>query len=289
MIEMPTEQISSSFVDHLTTLKDHYEAILAESASKVDHAREQLSHIHALLDDQLVSATVSRKSSPSSRGKTVPSAQSSQQGLAAAPSSKATMKLSLLSPYAGLSKIEATAAVFKEHPGQVLHIDDLIEQLFGDLDSDELRAERVRMKDVMVRGVKRDLWQKVPKVPLSYILQEAPTPTASPKTTTKSARKTTRKRQGKPSKLAKPSKQIIQLEVLPPYRDQGMTIAVEGILRDHQGQAMTAEDVAYILYGELTPKNLAVAKKRLHDIFSKGVKQNRWQRLADRKGAYLIA
>lgn len=282
MLTMPTESFPTSFVDQLTTLKDHYEAILAESASKVDHAREQLSHINALIEDQLVSTTVSSKSLRFADSKPTPSVKSSQKGLATTPSFTAAMKLPLLPPYAGLSKIDATAAVFQEHPGQVLHIDELIEQLFGDLDSAELQAERIRMKDVMVRGVKRGLWKKVPKVPLSYIL-ERPAQSQTP------SRASTAQRNHTSTKQPKQSQEPVQLNVLPPYRDQGMTVAVEGILRAHQGTAMTAEDVAFILYGELDPESLAVAKKRLHDIFSKGAKQNRWRRLADRKGAYLIA
>ena len=276
-------------------MKEHYEAILAESASKVDYAREQLTHIRALLDDQLLATTVARKPARSTRAKATPSVSSAaptSPSLASPPSTaarstKAAMKLPLLPPYDRLSKIDATAAVFQECQGQVLHIDDVIEHLYGHLNTSDLKAERTRMKDVMVRGMKRGLWTKVHKVPLSYIMEGPASDQTQPQPPKSRKRKSTPKRSQRP-KPSQTGKSVVQLEVLPPYQDKGMTIAVEDILRDHQGQAMTAEDVAYILYGELNPQSLAVAKKRLHDIFSKGVKQNRWQRLSDRKGAYMI-
>jgi hypothetical protein len=77
--------------------------------------------------------------------------------------------LSLPAEYAGLSKIDTVAKVLDENKGKVMHMDDIIEQLYGKLSGDDLKAEKVRMKDVMTRGVKRKLWRKAEGVPSSII------------------------------------------------------------------------------------------------------------------------
>ncbi len=93
--------------------------------------------------------------------------------------------LSLPAEYAGLSKIDTVAKVLDENKGKVMHMDDIIEQLYGKLSGDDLKAEKVRMKDVMTRGVKRKLWRKAEGVPSSIIggsqSQSATSTGASPK------------------------------------------------------------------------------------------------------------
>jgi hypothetical protein len=89
--------------------------------------------------------------------------------------------LSLPPQYTGLSKIEAVAKVLEENPGQVMHMENIIERLYGTLPETALTAEKVRMKDVMKRGIERKLWRKAPGVPSSIILGEATaTPAAKP-------------------------------------------------------------------------------------------------------------
>jgi hypothetical protein len=78
--------------------------------------------------------------------------------------------LSLPAEYAGLSKIDTVAKVLDENKGKVMHMDEIIEQLYGKLSGEDLKAEKVRMKDVMTRGVKRNLWRKAEGVPSSIIV-----------------------------------------------------------------------------------------------------------------------
>jgi hypothetical protein len=78
--------------------------------------------------------------------------------------------LSLPAEYAGLSKIDTVAKVLNENEGKVMHMDEIIEQLYGKLSGEDLKAEKVRMKDVMTRGVKRSLWRKAEGVPSSVIV-----------------------------------------------------------------------------------------------------------------------
>jgi hypothetical protein len=117
--------------------------------------------------------------------------------------------LSLPAEYAGLSKIDTVAKVLDENKGKVMHMDDIIEQLYGKLSGDDLKAEKVRMKDVMTRGVKRKLWRKAEGVPSSIIggsqSQSSPSPGAPTASATESA---SNKRPGrKPKSSSSPAKE----------------------------------------------------------------------------------
>lgn len=298
------------FIEHLSALKDHYEAILSEYESQVLHAQEQLAHINALSAAPVPSgiATAPKvkttaKKAPAGKRKIprrarkakVAARQPTTRRVATPKTSGPPMKLAMSVDFDGLSKIEAVERVFKDNVGKVLHIEDVIERLYGNLSASELKAERIRMKDVMARGTRRGMWAKVDKVPLSYILESA----GEAKKTTTKARKVTKKNSKRPAKparkapaskakAAKSSSGSVQLKLLPPYRKMGMTLAVENILKEHPGKPMTADEVSIILYGNLKPKHIPVAKKRLHDIFSKGVKKKRWKRVPNQKGAYLL-
>ncbi len=83
-----------------------------------------------------------------------------------------TQVLSLPAQYAGLSKIETVAQVLEENKGRTMHMEDIIEHLYGKLSGDDLKAEKVRMKDVMTRGVQRQLWNKAQGVPSSIVARE---------------------------------------------------------------------------------------------------------------------
>jgi hypothetical protein len=90
-----------------------------------------------------------------------------------------TQVLSLPARYAGLSKIETVAKVLQENNGTTMHMDEIIEQLYGKLSGDDLKAEKVRMKDVMTRGVQRKLWNKAQGVPSSIVAGEPKQPSAT--------------------------------------------------------------------------------------------------------------
>jgi hypothetical protein len=98
------------------------------------------------------------------------------------PSRGRTQVLSLPAQYEGLSKIEAVAAVLEKNPGQAMHIETIIEQLYGTLTEAELQAEKVRMKNVMSRGVQRKLWSKAKGSPSSIVFGKPNQPVPSIKT-----------------------------------------------------------------------------------------------------------
>jgi hypothetical protein len=113
-----------------------------------------------------------------------------------------TQVLSLPAQYAGLSKIDAVAKVLEENAGTVMHMNEIIERLYGQLADDVLKSEKVRMKDVMTRGVQRQLWNKAKGAPSSIVIGETSQP--SPLKEKKAAKATVT--QLKPATAKKPRK-----------------------------------------------------------------------------------
>jgi hypothetical protein len=117
-----------------------------------------------------------------------------------APGQSPRIILPMHSDFTGLSKIEAVEKVMAEHAGKPVHIDTIIDRLFGTLSNAEAKAEKGRMKDVMNRGRDRKLWNKAP-APLSFVM------TASAGTAPKSsAAKPAMKKAGRKGKTASPRK-----------------------------------------------------------------------------------
>ncbi len=135
------------------------------------------------------------ESPPASAGD-APDAPTSQPKQA--PQQNPRIILPLQPPYVGMSKIDAVSKIMQEQPGKILHVDDLIHALFGDLSLEDLKAERQRMKSVMTQGIKSGRWVKVKTVPSSYVIDSVVEPQKA--TPSKSApRKTQGRRNGRAS------------------------------------------------------------------------------------------
>lgn len=112
-----------------------------------------------------------------------------------APGQSPRIILPMHSDFTGLSKIEAVEKVMAEYPGKPVHIDTIIDRLFGTLSNAEAKAEKGRMKDVMNRGRDRKLWNKAP-APLSFVMTASSAGTAKPATAKSAANKPGRKKRG---------------------------------------------------------------------------------------------
>jgi hypothetical protein len=120
------------------------------------------------------------------------------------------IKLTMANEYQGLSKIDAVGKIMEENRNQIVHMNDIIEKMFGKLDDKEMKAEQMRMKDTLIRGVRRGLWQKAKGVPLSYFLGSVPAgavkAAAKSSTTAKSPVAVTKKAPGRRTKTSTLSK-----------------------------------------------------------------------------------
>jgi hypothetical protein len=133
-----------------------------------------------------------------------------------------TQVLSLPTRYVGLSKIETVAKVLEENNGKAMHMNEIIEQLYGKLSGEDLKAEKVRMKDVMTRGVQRKLWNKAQGVPSSIVVGEQ----KQPSTTRAKALTTGKVAQLKPATPKKPRKAASAKTTAKPKRKQAEVVAL---------------------------------------------------------------
>jgi hypothetical protein len=303
---MPTDSNSNPFLDTLIALRDRYLALATSSAPQAGHAREQLNHINALLVDQAISidsafapaAQLPLAPLPLPALNNSPAADLSDQPAPAAEvvrplpttpgKSQRETVLSLLPSFAGLTKTEAVAQVMTNYAGQALSLDQIIEQLHGELDESALRQERKRMRTILWRGVDSKRWQKVKGKDSHYTLPAKllpasngkasgkPKPTATPQTARKTKAALTKTAKTRKATTAKPA------------IAGSLMGAVEQVLQDNQGTPMRAEAIATALYGELSPARLAEVKKEVSDRLAKGAKVKRWQRVPKQLGVYVF-
>ena len=105
-------------------------------------------------------------------------------------SSSSSSVLTMNKPYDQMKKIDAITQIMQENPGKVMHYDDLIVRLFGELSKDDQKAERGRIKAAMYQGAKNNLWKKA-NVPMCYIYD--PSLKAESKATTSKTQKSRKK------------------------------------------------------------------------------------------------
>lgn len=79
------------------------------------------------------------------------------------------------------------------------------------------------------------------------------------------------------------------LTMRPSYDGLTLTEAIEKILNERQGQAVNADDVVNILYGDLPETVFRVAKERVTKNLSKGKGENRWKRVPTQLGYYTLS
>ena len=79
------------------------------------------------------------------------------------------------------------------------------------------------------------------------------------------------------------------LTMRPSYEGLTLTEAIEKVLDERQGQAVNADDVVNILYGELTETVFRVAKERVTKNLSKGKGEGRWKRVPTQLGYYTLS
>jgi hypothetical protein len=79
------------------------------------------------------------------------------------------------------------------------------------------------------------------------------------------------------------------LTMRPSYEGLTLTEAIQKILTEREGQAINADDVVNILYGNLEESVFRVAKERVTKNLSKGKGENKWSRVPTQLGYYTIS
>jgi hypothetical protein len=196
-------------LDLLISLKSQYEYALTEANSKSGYLREQLSHVNALLlnqllpthslkpllpqldsiaptlplsapiepvEDQPVATPSSTVTEPILVQNNVPVSKPRTQKRISSKSipkaEKASSKRNSLTPlrtYQGMKKLDAIAQVLEAARNQEITIDSVVQTLYGNLSAAEHKAERLRMKTALFQGVQKGMWQKA-TTPSSYFI-----------------------------------------------------------------------------------------------------------------------
>jgi hypothetical protein len=185
------------------------------------------------------------------------------------------LKQPLLPQYEHLSKSEAIEKLLQEEAGNILHINDIIQSLFGDLEMPAFKAEKNRLYNTLNQGTENGLWDKVPGRSGCYtiVLEQAIKKPETKKTSTK---------QQEISAIA-------LIEALPPaYQGLKLTQAVEKVLQENIGQAMNSEKVARVLFGEAEEEVFAAAKNKIGKALWSGANEKRWQGVPGKLGVYLV-
>jgi hypothetical protein len=209
-----TASTTQSTIQTLTTLKAHYEQQLTQAEPLVSaHYADLLSHTDALLLGLLLQnngpaapiATpkpLAQASAPKAVAQSKPKAKTStakaKPEAVSVPASR--ISFPLLPAYQGKSKLDAISTVLEENQGKVVHQDDIIKELYGELSPEALKVERLRMKAALHQGVNKKLWQKA-SAPSTYIVKSAKAKITAPTVTAKA------KSSAKGSKPKSPSKQ----------------------------------------------------------------------------------
>ncbi|NJR56477.1 MAG: hypothetical protein HC768_19155 [Acaryochloris sp. CRU_2_0] len=310
---MPKSTLSS-LSDHLVVLRDHYQELLTEQESKALHLREQLTHISGLLSDlpvltpeinaspdlalkaeltpEPVAKSVAKPSRTSSKSKgRKPSAQPKSSGKPTKSSSRkgSAIILPLLPRFVGMSKIEAVGQILQDNAGQVLHMDQIITALVGELNEADLKAERSRIKDTLYKGAIQERWVKLKDQKQSYTLDKKLLKTSSDSKPKGSSKKTTKSRPT--SSKRKSASKTEQQKWQPEHQGKSLTTAISDIMQAYQGEVMTTEGIAEELYGEKNLRNgvdLTAVKKQIATVLGRAVTLGHWQRVEDQRGAYIL-
>lgn len=78
-------------------------------------------------------------------------------------SSPSSTMLPMKKPFTKMFKIDAIEKILRDNPGKAMHIDDLVLQLYGELNWDDLMVERQRINQIMNKGIEQSRWRKSPE------------------------------------------------------------------------------------------------------------------------------
>ncbi len=307
---MPSTPSEQSPLDTLITLKSQYERSLAEAETQASHLREQLSHVNALLLNQLVPPQSPIKSAEPAL--TLEEADAQVERLALAPAATeapvvdaAKPKASpskpkaapepepasgkrnprpLLPAYAGLTRVEAIAQLLQASPGQDITADQISEGVFGQLSVADHNAERKSLNTQLYKGQSQKLWQKG-TAPGTYTIG-APTTRENAQPTPK-APVTKADPPVNPPETVAPKRK--SLTVLPAYAELTKREAIAQVLTAASGEVLHQDTIIKSLYGDLSPEELKDERVRIKTALLTGVKDGKWQKATAPSSYFLKA
>jgi hypothetical protein len=314
---MTVSSSEQTLVNNLITLKTQYEQALTEADTISAHYREQLSHVNALLLNQIGSGNglspfqthiksaepildaiaALQESTDINRltlapAKTVVEARPTPPEVAPKPKqAKAQPSLAvggrtpreLLPIHQGLKRLDAIAKVFQNHQGQEVTIDTLTEQLFGNLSTEAHKAERLKLRTLLYQGEQRGLWTKGDAAS-TYVIKvsgQAPAKTVAQPRAKAPAKATGTRAQAKAPKsspVTATTKKRISLPLLSSFDGMTKLESIASVLEKNRGEVLHHDTIIQSLYGDLNPDALKAERVRIKTALLGGVKNKKWQK-----------
>ena len=309
---MTVSSPEQTLVNNLITLKTQYEQALTEADTISAHYREQLSHVNALLLNQIGSANglapfqthiksaepildaiaALQESTDINRLTLAPAkvvAEVNPTQPEVAPKAKKTKAQTspvvggrtpreLLPVHQGLKRLDAIAKVFQDHQGQEVTIDTLTEQLFGNLSTEAHKAERLKLRTLLYQGEQRGLWTKGDAAS-TYVIktsgQTAAKTVAQPKA---KAAGTSAQVKAPKAAPAATTKKRISLPLLPSFDGMTKLEAIASVLEKNRGEILHHDTIIQSLYGDLDLEELKAERVRIKTALLGGVKNEKWQK-----------
>lgn len=246
---MSLPQPLQQLIENLMALKDHYQAQLLEAEYNANLALEQLSHVNALLVDQL-------------------GYQELAQSL-----------IALRSHYQSLvAQHQQTATHTK---AQLAHINALladqlvVQQLVSITPSHIVEPQAEPLQLPTPESVSQS-------VPEEADLSTVEHPSASDESIPSEPEILD---SDDPGLVFSP----IKTPMLPQYQDMSKIQAVEKILRDNQGSILHLDYIIRTLYGEMDALAIKNEKPRMYDTLTQGTKKGLWEKVPDSPSCYTLA
>lgn len=277
--EVEPSQSPKEYIQEQSSLED----LLAHSTSRVevddqslpieleDNTTEQIVESPQLIDKELPDIAIQDHLSQ----KTIPEILEQEVPIHPTQKVRKPLKQPLLPQYEHLSKSEAIEKLLQEEAGNILHIDDIIQSLFGDLETPAFKAEKNKLYNALNQGIENGLWDKVPGRPGCYtiVLEQA-------------IKKTDSK---KPINKHKEISALALIEALPPaYQGLKLIQAVEKVLQGNPRIAMNSEKIAQILFDKTEEAIFTAAKNKIGKALWSGAKEKRWQGVPGKLGVYKL-
>jgi hypothetical protein len=314
---MTVSSPEQTLVNNLITLKTQYEQALTEADTISAHYREQLSHVNALLLNQIGSVNglapfqthiksaepildviaALQESTDINRltlapAKTVVEVSPTPPEVAPKPKQAKAQPSpavggrtprELLPIHQGLKRLDAIAKVFQNHQGQEVTIDTLTEQLFGNLSTEAHKAERLKLRTLLYQGEQRGLWTKGDAAS-TYVIKASGQATAKtvaqPKATAtaKAAVPRAQAKAPKASPVTATPKKRISLPLLSSFDGMTKLEAIASVLEKNRGEILHHDTIIQSLYGDLNLEEIKAERVRIKTALLGGVKNEKWQK-----------
>lgn len=245
---MSLPQQLPQLLEHLMSLKDYYQVQLIESEQKARSALEQLSHVNALLLDQL--------------------------GVGQFVESLIELRSHLQSQVAQNQQQAARARV------QLSHIHALL------ADQIELRSQQMSIPAATEPEQKADhkAVEALPEPlqqPTTEQIPQTEIPSASDTVDLDNVEHPTLD-SDKPNRPFTPTK----TQMLPQYQNLSKIQAVERLLRENASSILHVDYIILALYGELDASAIKAEKPRMYDTLTQGTKKGLWMKVPDVASCY---